>query len=121
MALNDINKTFSFTVNSSMNKYKARSNIVRSITHCKSYQTYAFYKQLFATAAIFKTIRHKIYLKTLKKCKVFGAEVQIKQGNIKDTVPLLVSYETKLKFVEIVMMSVFDLAPALAIIGVILF
>ena len=41
-ALNDINKTFSFTVNSSMNKLKARSNIVRSITNCKSHQIYAF-------------------------------------------------------------------------------
>ena len=31
------------------------------------------------------------------------------------------SYETKLKFVEIVMISVSDLAPALAILGVIVF
>ena len=36
-------------------------------------------------------------------------------------IPSLVSYETKLKFVEIVMISVSDLAPALAILGVITF
>ena len=35
--------------------------------------------------------------------------------------PLSVSYETKLKFVEIVMRSLSDLAPALAILGVIIF
>ena len=36
-------------------------------------------------------------------------------------IPLLVSYETKLKFVEIVMISVSDLAPTLAILGVTIF
>ena len=41
-ALNDIYKTFSFTVNSSMNKLKARSNIVRAITRYKSHQINAF-------------------------------------------------------------------------------
>ena len=31
------------------------------------------------------------------------------------------SYETKLKFVEIVIIFIYDLAPALAILGVIMF
>ena len=75
------------------------------------------YKQLFVTAAIFKTIRHKIYLKTLKNVRY--SESKSRSETLK--IPSLVSYETKLKFVEIAMNSVSDLAPPLATLRVIIF
>ena len=50
---------------------------------------------------------------------MFQAEVQITKWNIKDT--FIGVIWNKLKFVEIVMISVSDLAPALAILGVIVF
>ena len=77
------------------------------------------YKQLFVKAAIFKTIRHKIYLKTLKNVRYSKQKSRSRSETLK--IPSLVSFETKLKFVEIVMIFVSDLAPALAILGVILF
>ena len=77
------------------------------------------YKQLLVTAAIFKTIRHKIYLKTLKNVRYSKKKSKSRIETLK--IPTSVSCETKLKFVEIVMISVSDLAPALAIFGVIPF
>ena len=58
----------------------------------------------------FKTLKNVRYSKQKSKSR-------------SETLILLssVSYETKLKFVEIVMISVSDLAPALAILGVIIF
>ena len=77
------------------------------------------YKQLFLTAAIFKTIRHKIYLKTLKTVRLSKQKSKSRSETLK--MPSSSSYETKLKFVEIVMISDSDLARALAILGVIIF
>ena len=77
------------------------------------------YKELFVTAAIFKTIRHKIYLKTLKNMRYSKQKSKSRSETFK--IPSLVSYKTKLKSVEIVMISVSDLAPAIAILGVIIF
>ena len=77
------------------------------------------YKQLFVKAAIYKTIRYKIYLKTQKNVRYSKQKSKSRSETLK--IPSSVSNETKLKFVEIVMIFVSDLAPALAIIGVILF
>ena len=99
-----------------MSKYKALSNIVRSITRCKRHQ---IYKQLFVTAALFKAIRHKIYLKTSKNIRYFKQKSKSRSETLK--IPSLVSYETKLEFVEIVIISVSDLAPAIGILEVIIF
>ena len=68
---------------------------------------------------MFKTIRHKIYLKILKNVKYSKQKSTSRSETLK--IPSLVSYETNLKFVEIVMISVSDLASALAILGVIIF
>ena len=76
-------------------------------------------KQLFVTAAIFKTIRQKIYLKTLKNARYSKQKSKPRSETLR--IPLSVSYETKLKLVEIVMISVSDLAPALNIPMVIIF
>ena len=76
-------------------------------------------KQLFITAAIFKTIRHKIYLKTIKNVKYSKQKSKSRRETLK--IPSSVSYETKVNFVEIVMISVSDLAPVLAFLGVIIF
>ena len=65
-------------------------------------------KQLFVTAAIFKTIRHKIYLKTIKNVRYSKQKSKSRRETLK--IPSSVSYETKLNFVEIVMISVSDLA-----------
>ena len=73
-----------------------------------SSKSISIYKQLFVTTAIFKTIRHKIYLKTLNNVRYSKQKSKSRS-------------ETKLKFVEIVMISVSDLAPALAILGVLIF
>ena len=62
------------------------------------------YKQLFVTAAIFKTIRHKIYLKTLKHVRY--SKQKSKSRSETSKIPSSVSYATKLKFVEIVMIFV---------------
>ena len=72
--------------------------------------------QLFLTAAIFNTIRHTIYIKTLKNVRY--SKQKSKSGSETLKIPSSVSFETKLKFVEIVMFSVSDLANALAILGV---
>ena len=118
MALNDIYKTFSFTVNSSMNKYKACSNIVRSITHCKKPSNICLYKQFFVTAAIFKTIRHKIYLKTPKNVRYSKQKSKSRSETLKI---LHRCHINKTTVCGIVMISVFDLAPALAILWVMIF
>ena len=61
-------------------------------------------KQLFVTAAIFKTIRHKKYLKTQNNESYSKQKAKSRSETIK--IPSSMSYETKLKFVEIVMISV---------------
>ena len=54
------------------------------------------YEQLFVIAAIFKTIRHKIYLKTLKNVRYSKQKSKSRNETLK--IPSLVSYETELKF-----------------------
>ena len=76
-------------------------------------------KQLFIAAAISKTIRHKIYLKNSKNVRYPKQKSKSRRETKK--IPSSMSYETKLKFVEIVMISVSDLAPTLAIHGVMIF
>ena len=65
-----------------------------------------------------KQKRHKIYLKIKKNVSYSKQKSKSRSETLK--IPSSVSYETKLKFVEIVI-SVSDLAPDLAILGVIIF
>ena len=67
-----------------MNKYKARSNKARSITYCKSHQIYAFINSYLLQQLYLKQQGTKYTLNS-KKCKIFHAEGQIKEWNIKDT------------------------------------
>ena len=60
-----------------------------------------------------------MHLKTLKNVSYSKQKSKSRSETLKT--PSLVSYETKLKFVEILIIYVPDLAPALAIIGVIIF
>ena len=58
-------------------------------------------------------------LKTLKTIRISKQKSKSRSETLK--IPSSLSYETKLKFVEIVMISVSYLAPALAILVVIIF
>ena len=60
-----------------------------------------------------------MYLKTLNNVRYSKQKSKPRSETLK--IPSSVSYEIKLKFVEIVMISVPDLAPALAILGVMKF
>ena len=54
----------------------------------------SIYQQLFVTAAIFKTIRHKINLKTLKNVRYSKQKSKSRSEKLK--IPSSVSYETKI-------------------------
>ena len=60
-----------------------------------------------------------MYLKTLKIVRYSKQKSKSRSETLK--IPSSVPYATKLKFVEIVIISVSGLAPALAILGVITF
>ena len=59
-----------------------------------------------------------VELKTLKTVRYSKQKSKSRSDTLK--IPSSLSYKTKLKFVEIVMISVSDLAPALAILRVII-